>query len=370
MSGSAAAYDPFARGACPAGVRTVRLSDRTGRALITEFWYPAADRHHGADLDAATRDAFTIAPGLPQLSQDAVRDPAPAGGAAPLPLVLYFHGGYGHRREASHLCTHLASHGYAVAAPDFPGDNVVDNLPESMGGTARSAEVPIDESARNRPRQAVAAAEGILEAAGDLGVILDGECLGAMGVSMGGFTALSVNSLDRRFVASFAICPMYGQRSPVPQLRRLQSLLRLDDWAQRPEVFVLAGEADPLVMLADLRELHGRLPAPKRFAVLNRAGHMHFVDGAAFVHEMMRKSYLSGEHPDPEIDALALGHAMRPMAELCSEADSTATARALCLAHMDAVLRHRTDAAAFLDSGLAARFASRGIALEVAGSTG
>ncbi|HKX99934.1 MAG TPA: dienelactone hydrolase family protein [Steroidobacteraceae bacterium] len=345
------------------------MSDRSGRSLVTEFWYPAASRLRGADLDPASRDAFTAAEGLPRLAQDAVRDSEPAHGHAPLPLVLYFHGGYGHRREATHLCTHLASHGYAVAAPDFPGDNVVDNLPQSMGGSARSANVPIDESAANRPAQAVATAEGILDAARTLGITLDATRIGTMGVSMGGFTALATNSLDRRFVASFAICPMYGQRSPTPQVRRLQSLLRLDGWSQRPAVFLLAGEVDPIVILADLRELHDRLPPPKRLAVLGRAGHMHFVDGAAYVHELMRKSYLSGEHPDPEIDALALGEAMRPMAELCSESKSTATARALCLAHMDAVLRRHAAAAAFLDAGLAERFAARGIALEVAAAT-
>jgi dienelactone hydrolase len=364
--GSPATYDPFARGPFPAGVRTIELRDPEGRPLVTEAWYPAAPVHRGADLAAATRDAFRIAPGLPQLVQDAVRDAAPARLPGLSSLVLYFHGGYGHRREASHLCTHLASHGFAVAAPDFPGDNIVDNLPNSMGGTAKSAAAPIDESARNRPRQAMAAAEGVLASATQLGLVIDSSRLGAAGISMGGFTSLAVNSLDRRFVAAFAICPMYGQRGPLPQVRRLQGLLRLDDWPQRPNVFVLAGEVDPLVVLPDVRELHRRLPAPKRLAVLKRAGHMHFADGAAFVHELMRKSYSSGEHPDPEIDAPALAAAMRPMSELCSEADSTATARALCLAHMDAVLRRDSRAAAFLGDRLEETFAARGISLEAA----
>jgi hypothetical protein len=81
---------------------------------------------------------------------------------------------------------------------------------------------------------------------------------------------------------------------------------------------------------------------------------------------MYRKAYLSGEFPDPEIDALALGHAMRPFAELVSEADANATARALLLAHMDSVLRGDARATRFLDDGLAATFAQRGIDLEAA----
>jgi predicted dienelactone hydrolase len=43
--------------------------------------------------------------------------PAPSPDAA-RPLVLYSHHSAGHRRAATFLCTHLASHGYVVAAPD------------------------------------------------------------------------------------------------------------------------------------------------------------------------------------------------------------------------------------------------------------
>jgi dienelactone hydrolase len=264
------------------------------------------------------------------------------------------------------LCTHLASHGYVVAAPDFPGDHITDTMPESFGGTGKVATTPVDDSARNRPRQSVAALDGLLAAAPQLGLSIAGKRVGSTGISMGGFTALGVNSLDARFAASFAMCPMYGKRGPLKQVARLQSLLNFDDWAQRPNVFVLASELDSHVMLADLRDLHERLPAPKRFAVLMRAGHIHFADGAEAGHELYRKAYLSGAFPDPEIDAIALGTAMRPFAELLSETDANATARALLLAHMDSVLRLNSAATAFLDGGLAATFAARGIELEAA----
>ena len=239
-------------------------------------------------------------------------------------------------------------------------------MPASSGGTAKVATTPIDESAVQRPRQAVAALDGLLTATLRLGFEIDRARIGSAGISMGGYTSLAVNSLDTRFVSSFAMCPMFGTRSPLRAIARLQGLLRLDDWRQRPHVFVLANELDSHVMLADLRDLNERLPAPKRFAVLKRAGHIHFADGAEAGHEMYRKAYLSGEFPDPEIDAIALGTAMRPFSELLSEADANATARALLLAHMDAVVRGRADAAAFLDGGLAATFAARGIELEAA----
>jgi dienelactone hydrolase len=357
-------YDPFTRGPAPAGVTTIESRDPDGRPLVTEVWYPATARHRGADRDDATRDEFTIAPRMPRARQNALRNAEPA--RTRLPLVLYFHGGYGHRRESSNLCTHLASHGYAVAAPDFPGDHIADVLPASLGGTAKVATTPIDDSAVQRPRQAVAALEGLLAAGPRLGLEIDGTRVGSTGISMGGYTSLAVNSVDERFAASFAMCPMFGTRSPLRAIARLQGLLRVDDWRQRPHVFVLASELDSHVMLADLRDLQQRLPAPKRFAVLKRAGHVHFADGAEAGHEMYRKAYLSGEFPDPELDAIALGTAMRPFAELVSEADANATARALLLAHMDSVLRGNAEAARFLDDGLAAAFAVRGIELEAA----
>src|SRR5262245_23064080 len=362
-----AMYDPFTRGPAPVGVKTIDLHDADGRPLVTEVWYPAALEHRGADVAEATRDEFTITPSMPRARQNAVREAKPAAGRPP--LVMYFHGGYGHRRESSNLCTHLASHGYVVAACDFPGDHIADVMPASFGGTAKVANTPIDESAKRRPRQAVAALEGLLALASTLGLAIDGSRIGSCGISMGGFTSLAVNSLDARFAASFAMCPMYGARGPIKAVARLAPLLTIDDWRQRPHLFVLANELDSHVMLADLRDLHARLPEPKRFAVLKRAGHMHFADGAEAGHELYRKAYLSGEFPDPEIDAIALGTAMRPFAELVSEADANATARALLLAHMDSALRSSRDAAAFLDGQLAATFAARGIDLEAAGNT-
>jgi len=358
-------YHPFARGSAPVGVGTIEVRGTTaGEVFTTELWYPAAARYEGCDLDSSTCDRFRFAPGLPGALQRAVRDADTAGGT--YPLVLYFHGGYGHRREATELCTHLASHGYVVAAPDFPGDNVADTVGHASGTTATVAHTPIDESARRRPRQAVAVLDALEASLAPLSLRIRTDRVGSCGISMGGYTSLAVNSLDQRFAASFAMCPMYGTHGLTPQVGRLGRLLRVDDWGRPVPVLILAGEVDPLVALPDLRELHGKLRAPKRLVVLKRAGHMHFADGAEAVHETMRAAYLSGEFPDPELDAIALGTAMRPFAELCPEADSLATARALGLALMDAELKRDAGARAFLSNELAATFAMRGIELEAA----
>jgi dienelactone hydrolase len=356
-------YDPFVRGPAPVGVRTLELRS-AGENHTTELWYPAAARYRGRDLDAATCDAFTILPGSPSARQHAVRDAVFAAGSRR--LVMYFHGAYGHRREAAHVCTHLASHGYVVAALDFPGDNVNDTVPKDDGAPATLAHTPIDDSARNRPRQASAALDALRETAPRLGLDLRTDRVGCFGNSMGGNTSLAVNSLDGRFAASFAMCPFYGTRGLVRAADRLQDILRVDDWGRPVPVLILAGELDPFVALPDMRELHGRLRAPKRIAVLQRAGHLHFVDNATAVHEGLRTWYLSGTFPDPDLDAAAVANAMRPFTELCSEMDGATTARALCLAHMDAELERDAAAGAFLAGDLAAQFAERGIALEAA----
>jgi dienelactone hydrolase len=356
-------YDPFVRGAAPVGVRTLELRSDAGEAFTTEVWYPATARYQGLDLDAATCDAFAPAPGLPATRQHAVRDATPAQGARQ--VVMYFHGAYGHRRECSGICTHLASHGYVVAALDFPGDNVRDTLPGDGGTTPKIATTPIDESMRNRPGQAVAALDSLRLAAPSLGLEIHTDRVGCCGMSMGGYTSLAVNSRDTRFVASFAMCPFYGTRGLVSLAGRLQSL-RVDDWGRPVPVLILTGELDPFVALPDMYELHRKLQSPKRLAVLKRAGHIHFADNARAIHEGLRTWYLSGTFPDPELDAMAIARAMRPFDELVSEADSLATARGLCLAHMDAQLRSDEAARALLAGDLVTMFAARGIEVEAA----
>src|ERR1700680_3254988 len=75
-------YGPFAAGRFPVGVRTIEASDRVrGRIFPCEIWYPAQ-------------------PGKAH------------------PLIVYSHSSGGHRRSATFLATHLASHGYVAAAMD------------------------------------------------------------------------------------------------------------------------------------------------------------------------------------------------------------------------------------------------------------
>lgn len=361
-------YDPFARGPAPVGVRSRELTDdsRGGRRLPLELWYPAAPAHRGEDLAETSQDRFAIARGVPEARQRAVRDAAPAEGR--FPLVAYFHGATGHRREASELCTHLASHGYLVASPDFTGNTMGEMLADlaaAGAGTPRLA--PMDRAAADRPLDAKLVLDRVLAGADpELAEHADPERIGATGISFGGWTTLALNSIDDRPKASFPIVPAWGE-GPV-KTEALQALIRLDDWDRPVPTFVLAAERDALVLLEGLRDLHRQLPPPKRLAVLRNAGHLHFSDNAEQGHEMLRVMWKSGAVPgtDPDIDLAAIAEASRPFAELCPAEHGAATVQGLCLAHMDAHLRGSAAAARFLADDVSGALASRGIDVELA----
>lgn len=242
-------YNPFIIGEFPVGVRTIELVG-SGNNYTTEIWYPAADEYRGVEAI----DRFKFVDEYPEVTQEATRDATPSGGKRP--LVMYWHGGYGHRRELSAMCVFLASHGFAVAAPDFPGDHVS----HTFGLDPLIAKQPIDESAKARPVQAAEVIE--LLAASDedfIASVVDASKVGSFGMSMGGYTALAVNSESPRMKASVPICPMTGTRSMVAGIKRLSGLLRTDDWKSNVSTFVLTGSHDSFVIVDDVRELFERI---------------------------------------------------------------------------------------------------------------
>ena len=181
-------YDPFARGSFPVGVRTLELRDesRGGRAVTVEIWYPASEAYRGQDLDDATRDRFPVPAGMAEAAQDAVRGAEPAQGR--FPLILHCHGANSHRLVLPGLCTHLASHGYAVASPDFMGDNAGDLARDFAAKTgSRTTAMPLEELAVARPLDAMFVIDSLLEGAEPaLAGLIDSERIGACGVSFGG----------------------------------------------------------------------------------------------------------------------------------------------------------------------------------------
>ncbi len=354
-------YDPFARGPHPVGVRTLSLHDgaRDGRSLPVEVWYPATDAHAGADVAAATRDTYDVLPGFPPVSQDAVRDAAPRPGS--YPLVAFSHGFGGHRRQTTFLCTHLASHGYVVAACDHTGNTLLDAVQFAMavrsGAPIPGTATMLRDFISTRPADVVVVLDQLLDGvAPDLRPLIDPERIGMTGHSFGGWTTLMVTARDCRIRAALPLAPA-GGATWMPA-EDLQAALDFD-WGREVPTLFLVADRDTLLPLDGMRELLARTPSRrKRMVVLENTDHMHFCDRADQVHEMFRMM------PPPG----AFEEAARrtpPIAELTPPDHAYLCVRGLGLAHMDAVLKGHEGAAQLLEGDLPVALAERGVRIAV-----
>jgi dienelactone hydrolase len=278
-------YDPFARG--------------PHRVVLTG----------GTLIDGARHDR--------RLDYD-LRVPAPMADASgrmdEVPLVLYSHTSFGHRRQATFLFDHLASHGYAVAALDH-GGNAAGDLEARLAGAATRTDAERDayiaQIIADRVPDLRILADAVL--AGTTGHALDAHRLGVIGWSFGGWAALAAPEADDRFVSVVAMAAA-GSSNPLPGI--IPATLT---FAYRRDVRVLylAGDADVATPLDGIAELAGRTPAPARLFVLTGAGHDHFGDAA--------------QDAPPPLD------------------QAQAFTRGLALAHLDATLRGVAAAEAFIE---------------------
>lgn len=353
-------YDPFARGPHAVGVRTVDLSDPArSRYLPVEVWYPASEKYAGQDTEAATMDHYELLPGFPPGKQAAVRGAEAASGR--FPIVLFSHGFGGHRRQSTFLCTHLASHGYVVAAMDHTGNTIIDlaqiTLQVMMGEPMPDPGPMVAELIALRPADVSFVLDRLL--AGDLGIdpaSLDADRIGMAGHSFGGWTTLMAASRDRRIRAALALAPA-GGKTHMPAEALIEALDFA--WGRDVPTLYLVADKDSLLPLEGMRELYGRTNSTKRMIVLGNSDHMHFCDEVEAIHEMFRMMPPPG--PFAEI-----ARNLPAASELCPGLHAYDFNRGLGLAHMDAVLRGNEEAAAFLAGDVPAVFEERGIRVSIA----
>jgi dienelactone hydrolase len=316
-------YEPFRRGQLSVDVRSVQAHDEArDRRFSIEVWYPVAEP-----------------------AGDARRRPGVH------PLIVYSHHSGGDRRAASYLCTHLASHGYVVAALDhsevaapelaLPADGTPQQRVEWVQRTWVPARVPdvrflIDQMLDD--------------------TTVDGGRIGIVGHSFGGWTALATPDHDSRVGAVVALAPA-GSEPPPPGT--IPVTLGFE-WGRDVPTMYLVADADASLPLDGMHQLYERTPAPKRMLILRRADHLHFVDDVERMHEAFRTTPLSG--PVAEIQ-----QRMRPITELCSGEEAHLIVRGLTVAHFDATLRGRLPAQRFLNEDLAAELADRGIDATIIG---
>jgi dienelactone hydrolase len=324
-------YDPFEPGRFDVGVRTVEVRDRDrARVFPCEVWYPAASS--------------------PPPGASAQRDAAAAPGQHPLIIFSHFSGG--NRRTATYLTTHLASHGYAVAAMDHSEVVAPELAPNPAEDRARRAS-RIDAVIKSRVpdvRVLLSALTGPDRPAGLDGIEFHQDLIGVAGHSFGGWTALAAPEQEPRVGAVIALAPG-GSSRPVPGVLPLTLAF---GWERTVPVLILTGDRDVPVPLEGVEEIFARAPEPRRMFVLRRADHQHFADDVEASHEALRAMTLTGE-------AAWMSAAMLPASELCPGEHGHLFARGLALAHLDSVLRGNGVAEEFLASGADRALAAHGL---------
>jgi dienelactone hydrolase len=322
-------YDPFVRGPFPVGVRSGLVVDTTrhNRQLPFEVWYPAAPRYGGLDLTLVTQDSFTLLPNAAALRQAAVRDAAVHPGS--YPLVLFSHTSAGHRRQSSFLCTHLASHGYVVAAPDHTGNTFVDwagrgGAADALSQAERDARIQRIIADRV-PDLRVLLDDLLGGSAGEVSDQLDGQRIGLIGWSFGGWAVLATPEADDRVRAVVAIAPA-GSSRPLPGI--IPATLTFAWQRPTPTLFLVA-ERDRFTPLPGIQEMFARTPSTRQMLILRHADHDHF-----------------GDHIE---------------VELCPRQHAHLFTRGLALAHLDAALKADHAARAFMAGDPAATLRERGV---------
>ncbi len=331
-------YDPFEPGPFGVGVRTVEIAD-AGRARVfpCELWYPAASHppgeRAGKRVALAEERGATAAAGLH-------------------PLIIFSHFSGGGRRTATYLTTHLASHGYAVAAMDH-SEVVTPELRPNPDEDAADRASRIDAVVASRVpdvRVVLTALTGPHGPATAYGIGLSQELIGVAGHSFGGWTALAAPEQEPRVRAVVALAPG-GSSRPLPGVLPLTLAF---GWDRVVPVLILTGDCDVPTPLDGVQEIFARAPEPKRMFVLRRADHQHFADAVETSHEALRAMTLPG-------DAGWMTAAMLPIGELCPGEHGHLFARGLTLAHLDSALRGDTRAREFLASRAESALAARGV---------
>ena len=279
----------------------------------------------------------------------------PAGaGDGPFPLVLFSHPSGSHRRSATFLCGHLASHGYVVAALDH-SETIAPELRRPDGEDAAGRAARVEAIIASRVPDLRFLLDRVL---GDAvpGARVDATRVGAAGHSFGGWAALAAAQSDPRIVSVVALAPG-GASNPRPGI--LPLVLRFDRRPPVPTLYVVA-EDDTSLPLAGMREIFDRTPAPKRMAILARADHCHFMDDTEAIHEATRAMDWPRE--------LAWMREMKPIAELCGGEAAHRFIRGAALCHLDATLRSDARAESWLAGTLAAEAGRQGVQATLRGA--
>ena len=353
-------YNPFTRGSLPVGTRRYIWTDiARDHTMPVDVWYPATEAHRGQDMDTATMDTYEMVPGMGKTSQHAVKDAEALSGK--YPLVVFSHGFGGERRQSTFFCTHLASHGYVVAAMDHVGNTTVDMI---SGASGAGDPTVIDQFIASRPQDASFVISQMLDGASGHTVLPDQ--VGMSGHSFGGWTTLRTLETDTRIKAALPLAPAGGFTRVDPD--NVMATTLSFQWGREVPTLYLVSDLDSILPLEGMRDLYHRNPEPRTSVVLNNADHFHFNDDIEQAHDgfkmimTMMSANMEGE-ARKSLDAML--SAMKPASELVAGKKAYDLINGLGLAHFDAHLRGNASARALLSDDLVALLAERGTVIEL-----
>jgi predicted dienelactone hydrolase len=273
-----------APGAYPVGNRSVVLTDDSReRSFRVEFWYPADESArvaaeagqpvenfmHDATSQAVYKEQLAQAPEVngPKRRFHAATDAPVSSDQAKWPLVLFSHCYDCSRFSVFTIAERLASHGFAVAAPDHTGGTLFEHLtetseslgPEFLEVRAGDIRFVIDRALDG---------EQLPEA---LHGKFDPDAIGMFGHSFGGATTGRVLMLDKR--------PKAGLALAVPMESALLPGVTVAD-INVPLFFLVAVEDNSIFEIGNrfIRENFAAANAPAWKLEMKDAGHFSFTD--------------------------------------------------------------------------------------------
>jgi dienelactone hydrolase len=303
------------------------------RTLATRIWFPSAPGGDGAR------------PTLPE-------------GAGPFPLIGYGHGYLSSRGEAPELKRHLASHGYVVVAPDFPLSN---------GGAVGGPTIADMASQPGDLAFVLAEAEHLPGPLAAISAGVDPSRRGIAGLSLGGGTTLIAAYHPTLHVEGIAAAVAFAPASCFfgPAL-----------YAHAVPTLILAGDADEIVPL-DSGPARGFASAPPPVALARLIGgnHLGFIGaeipgvpntdraigcgavenaGTGGIEELF-VDLTAGAGPDA-VDATSCGTGIcaQSFVQTMHADRQVELTKIATLAHFEAILRGRADAARYLAEVFAA----------------
>jgi dienelactone hydrolase len=254
--------------------------------------------------------------------------PEAGGSAGALPLILFSHHSGGTRHASTFLTTHLASHGYLVAAMDH--SEVV--APELL---RKDNETPEQKAKRGEGWIASRLPDLVFLLDYMLSqqlpeVRIDADRIGAVGHSFGGWTVLEAPSVEPRIRSVVALAPG-GSRKRRAGIIPATAEFR---WTREVSLLLVAADQDACLPIDSMYELFERAPEPKKMIVLERADHMHFLDDVEKSHEAFRTMPVEGDLAKIQAD-------MRPIVELCTGDEAHSLIQDVTLAHFNATFKGR-----------------------------